>query len=62
MPLEFFSNCLVFFKPSLELVSENLDAKHTAPPVPIEAKSLIAFTVKSLDTAMYTQSGMPGNS
>ena len=40
------------------MVSENLDAKHTAPPVPIEAKFLITLTVKSLETAMYTQSGI----
>ena len=40
-------NSLVFKLPTLEFVSENLEAKHTAPPVPISAKSLIILIVKS---------------
>ena len=37
---------------SLEFISENLEAKQTAPPVPKDSKTLITFTVKSLDTAI----------
>ena len=48
--------------PFIELVSENLEAKQTAPPVPIDEKSFMTSTVKSLDTAMYTQSGILGSS
>ena len=42
----------VLFLPSFEFVSENLDARQTAPPVPDNAKSLMIFTVRFLDTAI----------
>jgi hypothetical protein len=41
----FLISSLVLFVPSLELSSENLEAKQTVPPTPMSAISFINFTV-----------------